>query len=437
MIKPTHLLKALALLLFFALSIPLQATDGYFSIGYGTRHKGLVGAGAGLYYVSIVGGNPAGNVLLGNQYAVGFALFVPIREYQVLGNPSMKPNTFGLMPALVESDSKIFPIPNIGANWNLTEKDAIGLSIYANGGMNTNYPASVFFDQSSTTTGVNLSQLFGELTYSREITEGHSLGVSGLLGYQMFEAKGLNAFGSFGLSQDPTKLSDNGTDNSLGFGFKVGYLGHFGDKFSLGATYQSRIFMSEFKDYSGLFAEDGDFDIPSSWTVGITYAPTEDWLLLADFKQIRYSEVKAIANPMNPQTLFPGFIDSNGQPMPNPNFVPLGAENGAGFGWQDMNVFKIAAEYSGLDNWILRGGYSYGKQPIPEEEVLFNILAPGIIENHLALGFSREVGQQGNMLHFSFNYAFNNSVQAPNPLDPEQEIKLSMQQFDVEVGFSF
>ena len=118
-------------------------------------------------------------------------------------------------------------------------------------------------------------------------------------------------------------------------------------------------------------------------------------------------------------------------------FVPLGYEKGAGFGWKDMNIVKLAVEYKGLPSWILRGGYSYGTQPIPEEEVLFNILAPGVVQNHLALGFSREVGQQGNQLHFAFDYAFSNTVKGVNPLDNVQEIELKMQQIDVEVGFSF
>ena len=62
---------------------------------------------------------------------------------------------------------------------------------------------------------------------------------------------------------------------------------------------------------------------------------------------------------------------------------------------------------------------------------------PGVVQNHLALSFSREVGQQGNQLHFAFNYASSNTVKGVNPLDNVQEIELKMQQIDVEVGFSF
>jgi long-chain fatty acid transport protein len=48
-----------------------------------------------------------------------------------------------------------------------------------------------FYDQNSSTTGVDLAQLFLGLTYSRKICDSHSFGVTGLVAYQYFEAKGL------------------------------------------------------------------------------------------------------------------------------------------------------------------------------------------------------------------------------------------------------
>ncbi|MDX1941682.1 MAG: outer membrane protein transport protein [Saprospiraceae bacterium] len=433
----------LIMVLMIALSLPTWATDGYFSLGYNTRHKGIAGAGIGYYYTSIIGGNPAGRVYLGTMYDVNIGLFSPIRQYSVIGAPSMLPNTFGLLPGTIESGTEYFIVPAIGANWAFSEKSALGLSIYGNGGMNTDYSTATFFDESSSSTGVNLSQLFAELSYAYEFAKGQSLGISGVAGYQMFEAKGLNAFGQFGLSSDATKLSNNDMDNAFGLGFKMGYLGKISDQISVGATYQSKIFMSEFKDYAGLFAEEGDFDIPSWWAVGVTYSPIEDLTLIADFKQIMYSGAKSVSNPMNPQNLFPAFLKPGGDPnnpsdyQQNPNFKPLGSENGAGFGWEDMSVVKFGAEYAGVENWIFRGGYSYGKQPIPDSEVLFNILAPGIIEHHIALGFSRNIGQGNTQLHISLNYALNNKVSGVNPLDPVQSIDLEMKQFDVQVGISF
>lgn len=431
------------------LSLPLAATDGYFTLGYSARHKGLVGAGIAMYHNSIIGSNPAGNAWLGTQYEVNAGLFMPIRQYTVSGMPTGSPNTFGLMPETVKSESGTFILPAIGANWAIGEKSAIGFAIYGNGGMNTDYPSRPFYDQTSVEeegfdlfgavtqlTGVNLAQLFTEVTFAHEVAEGHSLGVSALLGYQQFEAKGLAFFGENGLSQDPTKLSANGTDNSTGFGFKVGYIGQFSEVFTFGATYQSKILMGEFEDYAGLFAENGDFDIPSWLQVGVAISPNDDWTFALDYKRIFYSGVNAINNPMDPMALFPGFIDENGNPQPNPNFVPLGAAGGAGFGWKDMDIFKLGIEYGGVENWIFRGGYSYGGQPIPESEVLFNILAPGVIEQHIGLGFSYMLPSEQS-LHFSFNYALNNTVSGPNPLEEAQTIELEMQQLDFQLGFTF
>lgn len=436
-------LQGLMLVLAIAISLPAWATDGYFSLGYSARHKGIAGAGVGLHYVSIIGGNPAGRVYLGTMYDINIGLFNPIRQYTVIGAPSMQPNTFGLLPGTVESGSKYFIIPAVGANWALSSSSALGISIYGNGGMNTNYETTTFFDESSSSTGVNLSQLFAEVSYAYEFVPGHSLGISGVAAYQMFEAQGLNAFGQFGLSSDATKLSNNGTDNALGVGFKVGYLGKISDQFSLGATYQSKVWMGDFKDYAGLFAEKGKFDIPSWWAVGVVYSPIKAVNLIADFKRINYSDSKAVSNPMNPQNLFPAFLKPGGNPgnpndyQANPNFQALGTDKGAGFGWKDMNVIKFGVEYSGVKNWIFRGGYSYGKQPVPSSEVLFNILAPGVVENHIALGFSRNLGPKNTQLHVSFNYALNNSVRGANPLDPTQSIDLQMKQFDFQVGISF
>ncbi len=434
------------------LSLPTFATDGYFGLGYGARQKGLAGAGIGYYRASLINANPAGYGFLDKSFSVGVALFSPIRQYTVVGNPSGLPGTFGLTPGTVESETNIFVIPNFSGNWRIDEKNAFAVSIFGNGGMNTDYPSRTFHDQNAERTGVDLAQLFANFSYSRKLSEQHSLGITGILGYQRFETSGLSNFAPF--SSDATLLTNNGDDNSFGVGFKIGYMGTLTDGLSLGVVYQSKIFMSKFEDYAGLFAEQGAFDIPASWAVGLVYEPSEKLRLLFDVKQILYSGVPAIANPIDARALPPAFLNPGGDPnnpmdyTPNPNYVPLGADNGSGFGWEDMLTFKVGAEYEVNEKWMVRGGFSYGKQPVPESEVVFNILAPGIIENHLALGFSRTLNNN-KRIDFSFNYAFNNSVTGFNPFDfdaaqamqgnfvPNQTVKLEMKQFDFEVNFVF
>ncbi|MCW3788115.1 OmpP1/FadL family transporter [Plebeiibacterium sediminum] len=424
----------LAILVLLFLSSPTYATDGYFGVGYGAQNKGLAGAGIAWYKNSLLNGNPAGHVLLGKKYQIGVGFFNPNRQYTVTGNPSMKPGTFGLMPGTVESDSKLFLMPSMGANWMINEQSSFSATLFGNGGMNTDYPPSDMGGTKMGTfgapgrTGVNLAQMFVGLTYSRKIAEKHSLGVTALLAYQYFEAKGLIGFSQ--MSRNPSKLTDNGTDGSFGYGIKIGYMGEIIDGLTLGASYQSKLLMGEFDDYAGLFAEQGDFDIPSTWTVGLAYEITNNWAVMADYKMINYSDVAAVSNKMNVMTTM------------------LGDDNGSGFGWEDISVIKIGTEYSGIENWTLRAGYSHCEQPIPSSEVMFNILAPGVIENHITIGCSKYFGESGKGIHASIVYAPSTTVKGDNPLDFEfdntgnpvgynQTIELEMNQFELEIAFTF
>lgn len=399
---------------------PVKATDGYFCVGYGAQNVGVAGAGIAWYKNSLINGNPAGHVLLGKQYQLGVALFNPNREYTVTGNPSGMEGTFGLMPGNVESDSKLFLMPGMGANWMINEKSSFSATLFGNGGMNTDYPTMSFGDTSSESTGVDLGQMYLGFTYSRKISEKHSFGITALLAYQYFEAKGVGTFAQ--MSSNPAKLSGNGHDSGFGYGVKFGYMGQITKGLTIGASYQTMLYMSEFDDYAGLFAEQGDFDIPSTWTVGLAYEINKDWVVLADFKRINYSDVAAVSNPM----VTSAFASS-----------PLGTDDGAGFGWEDINVLKFGVEYAGVDTWTFRGGYSHTDQPVPNSEVMFNILAPGIIEDHITLGCSKVLGDSGKALHLALVYAMPASVKGMNPMDPAQTIELEMNQFEVEIAFTF
>ncbi len=396
------------------------ATDGYFGAGYGTKSNGMAGAGIALYQNSLFGANnPGALVFLGDKYGISLAAFNPIRSYDITGNPSGYPNTFGLAPGKVESESNLFIMPALAANWMLNDESAFNISLFGNGGMNTDYQTATF--HGSNPTGVNLMQMFGAFTYSRKISENWSVGLSAIAAWQSFEAQGLEAFGGF--SMDGTKLTNNDASTAFGFGAKIGIYGIITEDLTFGATYQSKISMGEFDEYAGLFAENGDFDVPATWTAGIAYEFVPEKLVLAlDFKQIFYSKVASIANPM--------------MGAAGPNF-PMGTATGAGFGWEDMTIIKAGVEYSVSDDWTLRAGYSHGTNPVQESEVMFNILAPGVIDDHITFGFSKKMGK--NELIFAVVHALENTVTGPNPMEaPDQQtIGLNMSQWIFEIGFTF
>jgi long-chain fatty acid transport protein len=412
MTHPLSFLAAAALL-----ATPALATNGYFSDGYGTQHKGLAGAGVALPLSSLsTATNPAAAAFLGTELELDLALFNPNRDYAVTGNPSGDPGTFGLAPGKVDSASRAFLEPSLGGNWRITPGSAFNLTVYGNGGMNTNYKSPTF---GATPTGVNLIQIFLAPTYAFKVADGQAFGVAVLLAYQQFKAYGLGAFAPY--SSDSAALSNNGNAGATGLGLKLGYQGELGTLLRVGASYQTKTTFSDFRKYQGLFANQGNFDIPSTWTAGIALKASANLTFALDLQRINYSEVNSIANPL----------------LPNLKAAPLGSGGGAGFGWRDVTVAKLGAQWQATPLWNLRAGYSAGNQPIPASEVLFNIVAPAVIEQHFAVGATRRFGQEWET-SFALTRALSNSVTGPNPLEVpgQQTITLRMDEWDLELGLA-
>jgi long-chain fatty acid transport protein len=394
------------------------ATDGYFANGYGTPCKAMAGACVALHLTTLSPAtNPAALGFLERRYDLGVEYFNPNRQYSVDGAPSGFPGTFGLATGTVESGSNSFVIPSLGGSWKAGENGTVGVAIYGNGGMNTDYAAPTFGD---TPTGVDLSQVFIAPTYAFRLGSGHAIGVTGIVAYQRFKAEGLQAFAGF--SQDPDGVSNNGYASSWGYGARIGYLGKITEYLSVGASYQTKLQMGKFGKYSGLFAESGGFDIPATWTAGVAVRPVFPLTVAVDVEQIFYSDVRSIGNAM----------------LPNLMQARLGDSAGAGFCWRDTTTYKFGVQYEAGQDWTLRAGYSHGGQPVESDELLFNILAPGVIQNHAAVGLSRLL-TPGKEVHLTVVRAFSNSVSGPNTLEApnQQKIELKMDEWEYEIGFSF
>ena len=379
------------------------ATNGYFAHGYGTKNKGMAGAGVALAQDTLAAAtNPAGMVYVGQRLDVGAAIFNPNREYS---NCPVGPG--GCAVGAAESDSDYFLIPHFGYNWMLGSDKSVGLTVYGNGGMNTNYDENVFGGGDA---GVNLEQLFIAPSYSQKFGN-FSLGADLILAYQKFKAFGLSGFAPF--SADQASLTNNGSDTSIGFGFRIGGMVELGSGWTLGAAYQPEIDMDEFDDYAGLFADQGDFDIPSTYTLGAAWQVNPKWTLALDWQAINYEDVPSVSNPID--TLFLG--------------NQLGSDDGPGFGWEDINIVKLGAAYQQNEQWIWRFGWNQGDQPIPDDQTFFNILAPGVMEDHLTFGFTRSFGNDSE-LNLAFMHALETEVKG-DPGLPDIE----MNQYELELSW--
>jgi len=196
--------------------------------------------------------------------------------------------------------------------------------------------------------------------------------------------------------------------------------------------------------------------------------------LAIDYQHINYSEIKAVGNPLDPNrfinrcalpVLLGEFLEENPQyallitaPEKDPGAC-LGSATGPGFGWRDLSVAKFGYQLS-LGDFRLRAGYSRNRQPIPESEVLFNLLAPGVPQEHYTAGLSYRFSQALGF-DLALMYAKDYPVRGKNPLsninatvldlvglgastdeafgsDPQdQDLTLDMYQIEVTLGLSY
>jgi len=349
---------------------PALATNGYFPHGYGIKAKGMGGVSTALAQDSLGGAtNPAAMVWAGSRMDIGLDLFMPKRdaERSGAGIPSLN--------GKVDSDNTRFYVPEFGYNRMVGDNLSLGVSVYGNGGMNTTYPQGNFNCGAgpanmlcgSDSLGQDLSQLIVAPTVAYKLNAQHAVGLSLLLGYQHFKAFGLQAFQ--GLSSAPGSVTNNGYDSSTGIGLRLGYQGRISDMLTIGAAYAPKMKMGKFDKYKGLFAGDGGFDIPSHYSIGVAFMPSPAWTLALDVGRIKYSDVASVSNPSS-------------------NQAPLGAANGPGFGWKNVDVVKIGVAWRMSDAWTLRAGYNKGDNPITPADVSFNIIAPGVTKDHYTAGFT-------------------------------------------------
>jgi long-chain fatty acid transport protein len=323
-----------------------------------------------------------------------------------------------------------FLIPEFGYNHMLDANWSLGVSVYGNGGMNTTYETNPFTGFGGTgEAGVDLMQLFIAPTLAWK-SGNHSFGVSLNLAYQRFEANGLQPFDNAMVSSSPGSVTNNGYDDSTGWGVRIGWMGQVSPTVTLGATYQSKTSMSKFDKYKGLFANQGEFDIPENYGVGIAWKASPALTIGGDVVQIQYGDIAAVGNPVD--CLFAGACQ-------------LGSTNGAGFGWQNTTVFKLGVTYELNPQVTLRAGYVTLDQPIPQSQTFFNILAPGVVEDHITLGATWKMGGNGE-LTLMYMHAFENEVNGSNSIPAgmppgygggEANLRMSQDSLGIAYGWKY
>jgi long-chain fatty acid transport protein len=363
--------------------------------------------------------NPATMAFAGNRWELGIDLFSPRRKSERTGGAAYR------LDGSADSESNYFGIPEFAYNTMLSPAMSLGITVYGNGGMNTDYPGGQLGSPGACgpatgpgtgfnpapgpynllcgngSLGVDLSQLVVAPSMAFKLSPDHSIGVAPLFAYQRFEMNGIQPFAGF--STSPANVTNLGYDNSTGWGVRVGYYGRLTPQLAFGAAYTSKMSMSEFDDYKGLFAEQGGFDIPSHYSFALTYEPSPGTLFTAEYQRINYTDAKSVGNPSRL------LLNCAGGALAN----CLGGSDGAGFGWRDIDVFKFGMQWQQTPDLTLRLGYNYSQNPIRSEDVTINILAPGVVQHHVTGGATWKL-DPASAVTVAAMYAFSNDVEGPS-----------------------
>ncbi len=162
--------------------------------------------------------------------------------------------------------------------------------------------------------------------------------------------------------------------------------------------------------------------------------PAPQWLVALDYVRINYSDAKSVSNPSNLILQCAGGDAS----------ACLGGSNGTGFGWQDVDVFKLGFQYELDARWTLRAGYNHTDNPIRSSDVTFNIIAPGVVKDHATLGATYKWDAHSEITGAAM-YAFQNDVQGPSLLNgffPPQaqanmQEKIQMYEWSLGVQYAY
>jgi long-chain fatty acid transport protein len=412
-----------------------MATNGYFSHGYGMKAKGMGGAAVAMTDNAFAGANnPAAAAFAGDRMELGLDLFMPQRGFSRTGSA-------GGIDVAQDSDSNLFYVPEFGYNRAVSDKIGVGIAVYGNGGLNTNYAGGKINCGAGAGTanalcgsgklGVDMMQLVVAPTFAYKVSGNHSVGVSPLLVHQQFKADGLQAFDNPGgafpnMTGAKGSVTNNGYDSSNGFGVRLGYLGQLSDKLNVGVSYSPKISMSKFDKYKGLFADGGNFDIPENYSAGVNFKATPTVTVAFDYSFIKYSGVPSIGNASN-------------------SAGALGAANGKGFGWTDINIYKLGVEWQQSANMTWRAGVNVGDNPVKSRDVTFNIIAPGVITTHYTLGGTYAMSKSTEVT-FAYMYAPENSVSGSSMFNSlgfgatyggNETIKMSQQSLGIQFGWKF
>lgn len=417
--------------------LPVAATDGHLLHGVGAVNSSLGGVGVASN-ASLLGSfyhNPAGLASFdGTNVELGFEVMRAERSVASSAGP---------MRGSTTSATDWTPIPAFGFSTKLANGVVIGLSGLGIGGFGVHYPSDPSnpilaprpngFGQ--VYSNFQLMKISPAVAWS--VGPKLRLGVAANINWQSLAVDPMPiATPDFDPGPDATPgtaddrafyPSAAAADAVFGFGFQLGMQYMLHEKVVVGAAYTSPGSFGDF-EFASMHANPNlpnfgtpraftfRMHVPAIYAIGLALDPTENLHIGIDAKYVAYSSTE-------------GFEEKGY----NPDFSIRG------FGWEDIAVAGVGVQYRHGNALSLRGGYHYTGNPIPDEQSMFNIPAPAVVQHHLTGGFGYTI-VDGIDVNVSAYRALENSITGamyrPMAL-PGTSVTNTLSETSILVGFTF
>jgi hypothetical protein len=238
--------------------------------------------------------------------------------------------------------------------------------------------ASPRLDVESELPGTGLRRTVIAPSYASRWGESGTFGVTAVLAYQRFVSLGMGeSFLREGLPLWPVVPGES----SYGAGLRLDIGDSLTNRLSWGAAYQTRVNMDALNSLRGVYSDPGQFDIPTSASVGVSYALTPALSFDIGVQRVMYSEVTPFTSPALPRR-FLALLGTGASPV---------------FAWQDLNVYSAGWTWRTLSLGNLELRYTTRQQPSPTSGLLRNALEATPADRTMALAYSRATGQSSTL----------------------------------------
>ena len=305
----------------------------------GARATGMAGA-----YVAVaddplaVYWNPAGlaevdgkQIMIGSTFVKGYASYEAPKMDKEENKPAWQ------------------PIPHVAFSMPVNDAFAWGAGVYTPFGLSQEWDDDSVYNYNSIKSEINLTKLRTAVSWraSERFAVGAGIGVD----WGSIEAKQAGIIVLPGPTYVPGFVIMEGDDT--GYSGTIGFIWSPADQWKIGSVWRSATKMEFDGDVdldfgapvgSGADNFSLDFTFPQMIAVGVSYAPSEKWLVSAQVDWTDWSTTDTLKVDMvaNPDMVIPR-------------------------DWNDTYSIRLGTEYKVNDNWSVRGGYMWDPTPVPPE----------------------------------------------------------------------